>query len=210
MGRRSTRQEITLSDALRARLEDIVNNPQSPRKHPHRPGTWRRGGSASSPKASTGCDPSSGEEADPRGTGEGPDRPVIDRAMSPPPAHVRVRALAGKPGMGYTPSSRCTASGRTRPRPSRCPATRGSNSRSAMSSASPLTRLILRWFSRWQVQALGRAREAPAYEAWPCRDTRRLAERYDLPARGLRLRHRQGRVERHRSAAILAFLDPVA
>ncbi len=63
-----------------------------------------------------------------------------------------------------------------------------------------------------RIQALWRTQEAPAREAGPCldADARLQAARHDLPARGPRRRHRQGRVDRHRSQEFLAFPDPVA
>ncbi len=130
MGRKSTRQEIVLSDADRARLERITRNPRSLRKHVWRArivpepgsgcgpaGTIRRTG-LSKPTVrrrrdrflALGVDGLLRDATRPPGKKPTPEARVkapMALAMSPPPPHARhrtVRAPAGRPGMVCTAS----------------------------------------------------------------------------------------------------------
>ena len=128
MGRKSTRREVELSDEDRERLEQIIGNPRSPRKHVWRARiilelgsgrglveTMRRTG-MSKPTVwrwwdrflAGGVDGLLRDATRPPGKKPVPEekvKAVIALAMSPPPEHVRhwtVRALARKLGMAVS------------------------------------------------------------------------------------------------------------
>ena len=128
MGRKSTRQEIELSDEERERLEDVISNPRSLQKHVWRARivlelgsgcglaeTMRRTG-MSKPTVwrwwdrflAAGVDGLLRDATRPPGKKPVPEdkvKALIALAMSPPPEHARhwtVRALARKLGMVYS------------------------------------------------------------------------------------------------------------
>ena len=128
MGRKSTRQEIDLSDEERGRLEDVISNPRSLQKHVWRARiilelgsgcglaeTMRRTG-MSKPTVwrwwdrflAEGVDGLLRDATRPPGKKPVPEdkvKALIALAMSPPPEHARhwtVRALARRLGMVYS------------------------------------------------------------------------------------------------------------
>ncbi len=214
MGRRSTRQEIRLSDADRARLERITRNPRSLRKHVWRArvvpepgsgcgpaGTIRRTG-VSKPTVrrrrdrflALGVDGLLRDATRPPGKKPTPEARVkapMAPAMSSPPPHARhrtVRAPAGKLGMVYSTVHAILKENGLGPH--RVGTFRVSRDVVGLRVDPPDHAVVL------PVDA-----ETPAREAGPCL----------LAARDVATGKVVGRtVDRHRSLEFLAFLDPVA
>ncbi len=185
MGRRSTRQAIALSDEDRARLEHVANTPRSVRKH-----VWR---------ARIVLEPGSG--CGPAGTMRrtGLSKPTVwcrrgGRGWSARhPEGERPRAAPGRGPSGCPATSSASASTR--------PTMPSSFRQRRVRTRTPPVRVDVRTGCR---RSGGRKRPLPVTPGHAGTRT------HDLPARGPRRRHRQGRVDRHRSQEFLAFPDPVA